>query len=50
LQLCAELHAWHATPPTPQVALELPWHTPFASQQPLGHDLASHTHFPPLHS
>jgi hypothetical protein len=45
------LHAVHATPPVPQVALLDVWHLPVASQQPLGHVLASHTQVPcVLHS
>jgi len=35
-------HATHDAPPVPQVALEVVVHVPFTSQQPLGHDAASH--------
>jgi hypothetical protein len=45
------LQAAHATPPVPQVAAADVWHLPLASQQPLGHVFASHTHLPcELHS
>jgi hypothetical protein len=37
----------HATPPVPQVVFAVPvWQTPLASQQPLGHEFASHLHVP----
>ena len=42
-------HATHVAPSMPQVAFAgivhvVPW------QQPVGHDAASHTHWPPRHS
>src|SRR5580704_14206351 len=52
-------HSWfaahvgaQAAPPEPHVLTPSPvWHTPFASQQPVGHVFASQTHCPcPLHS
>ncbi len=42
--------ATQATPPVPQLAAEAARQTPLASQQPLGHVVASHTHAPALHS
>jgi hypothetical protein len=43
--------ATQAAPPTPQVGVPEVWHWPFLSQQPLGHEAASHTHCPcGLHS
>lgn len=39
------VHAAQATPPVPQAAVLVPaWQRWFASQQPLGHELALHTH------
>lgn len=42
----AESQATHAAPPAPHVVLELARHV-LPSQQPLGHEVASHTHAPP---
>jgi hypothetical protein len=40
-------HAWHEEPPLPQSALVLPpWHWPFVSQQPCGHDDTLQTQVP----
>jgi hypothetical protein len=39
-------HAAHAAPLMPQVVTLDVWHCPLASQQPLGHDVASQTHLP----
>ena len=41
-------HAWQLAPPTPHALLLDAWHWPLASQQPLGHEAASHTHRVPL--
>lgn len=40
-----ESHATQVPPPTPQLAAEMVLQAPFA-QQPLGHDVALHTHVP----
>ncbi len=43
-------HAAQATPALPQaVAVSPGWHAPSAAQQPLGHEVGSHTHFPEEH-
>jgi hypothetical protein len=34
----------HVAPAAPQLDEERNWHAPFESQQPLGQDVASHTH------
>jgi hypothetical protein len=54
---CPLVQAWplaqatQAAPPVPQVAAAEVWHCPLLSQQPLGHEAASHTHLPwALHS
>jgi hypothetical protein len=39
-------HAWQLAPPLPHVPSLDVWHWPFASQQPLGHVVPSHTHLP----
>jgi hypothetical protein len=44
-------HAAHIAPPVPHELFDseaYPSHTPPAVQQPLGHDVPSHTHFPTL--
>lgn len=43
-----ESHVPQAAPPVPHIVLELVRHT-LPSQQPLGHDVASHTHMPSMH-
>jgi hypothetical protein len=55
LHSCPVAHATHAAPPAPHDALDsdaYASHVPLAVQQPLGHDVASHTHCPAvvLHS
>ncbi len=48
LDVCAS-HAAHAAPPVPHEPVDSePYgsHVPFAVQQPLGHEVASHTHWP----
>jgi hypothetical protein len=38
-------------PPVPQAPESVPsWHVPVLSQQPFGHDVASHTHWKLRHS
>jgi hypothetical protein len=50
---CMLPHAAHAAPAAPHFAVVCAarrTHAPFASQQPFGHELASHTHLPPATS
>jgi hypothetical protein len=39
----------HAPPGAPQLDSDIAWHTPLLSQQPLGHEAALQTHWPPWH-
>jgi hypothetical protein len=47
LQASPLLHCLQATPPVPHAAVvPASWQTPFASQQPLGHEVGVHAHLP----
>jgi hypothetical protein len=50
MQASPGLHVWHALPFAPHADVLGDTHAPLASQQPFGHDVASHTHLPPRHS
>ena len=51
VQVCGLGHDSHVPPPLPQALVVSPfWHTPLASQQPVGHEVASQTHLPLEHT